>query len=307
MRPFAAVPLLVALVLPACTPVVRYTDALVSDPERTWFTKLPATVGGTVGFVVGVPVDVAALVPLWFVYRSQARETRDPLSVFLFPSFVLWKAGVLLATSAWTANAQPVLSVSATSVAPGATVTVTVTGTPGRYVALLGSSTKAGFSHAGVPLSLGPDGGLWYCRQYGNPDDADDWAAMQRWSPYHNVPDAARTRLPPVLFATSTRDDRVHPAQPLRVLRGERVPDDIPGAAGKGRPDDQLGRAVRFRRLATRGDDYAQAQKRPQSQHFDTVPPFGAGVQAGSGAAEMPPKRGRRRARRPAPRQPVSR
>lgn len=98
MRPFAAVPLLVALVLPACTPVVRYTDALVSDPERTWFTKLPATVGGTVGFVVGVPVDVAALVPLWFVYRSQARETRDPLSVFLFPSFVLWKAGVLLAT-----------------------------------------------------------------------------------------------------------------------------------------------------------------------------------------------------------------
>jgi hypothetical protein len=80
-----------------CTPVVRYTNALVSDPDRTWFTKVPATISGTVGFVVGVPVDVVAAVPLWFVYRSQPKETRDPISVFLFPSFVLWKAGVLLA------------------------------------------------------------------------------------------------------------------------------------------------------------------------------------------------------------------
>ncbi len=68
-----------------------------------------------------------------------------------------WLAGAVLATSAWTVNAQPVLTVNATSVAPGATITVMVTGPPGQHVALLGSSMKAGFSHAGVPLSLGPD------------------------------------------------------------------------------------------------------------------------------------------------------
>ncbi len=86
-----------SLGLVSCTPLVRYTDQLVdARSERTWFTRFPATLGGTVGFVVGVPVDVAAFVPAWFVYRSQPKETRDPLSVFLFPSFVLWKVGVLV-------------------------------------------------------------------------------------------------------------------------------------------------------------------------------------------------------------------
>jgi hypothetical protein len=87
---------LLAAALPACTPLVRYTDKLVDARyERTWFTRFPATVGGTVGFVVGVPVDVAAFIPAWLIYRSQPKETRDPISVFLFPSFVLWKVGVL--------------------------------------------------------------------------------------------------------------------------------------------------------------------------------------------------------------------
>ena len=37
------------------------------------------------------------VLPATFVfYRTQPKETRDPLSVFLFPSFVLWKAGALL-------------------------------------------------------------------------------------------------------------------------------------------------------------------------------------------------------------------
>lgn len=83
--------------LSGCTPVVRYADALVDDRYgRTWFTRLPATLGGTAGFAIGIPVDIVALLPLWLVYRSQPQETRDPLSVFLFPSFVLWKVGVLL-------------------------------------------------------------------------------------------------------------------------------------------------------------------------------------------------------------------
>lgn len=87
-----------ACTLAGCTQVVRYSEALVNDPERTWLTKLPATIGGTFGFAVGVPVDVAAFLPAWLVYRSQPKETRDPLSVFLFPSFVLWKVGTLVGT-----------------------------------------------------------------------------------------------------------------------------------------------------------------------------------------------------------------
>jgi hypothetical protein len=89
--------LLAAAALAGCTPVVRYTDALVEGRDgRTWFTRAPATIGGSVGFAVGIPIDVLTLLPAWFVYRSQPVETRDPLSVFLFPSFVLWKVGALL-------------------------------------------------------------------------------------------------------------------------------------------------------------------------------------------------------------------
>ena len=96
-RRFAAGCLLLAAT--GCAPVVRYTNELVDGQHgRTWFTRLPATIGGAVGFTVGVPVDVVALPLTWVVYRTQPKETRDPLSVFLFPSFVLWKVGALLGT-----------------------------------------------------------------------------------------------------------------------------------------------------------------------------------------------------------------
>jgi len=89
-------PILVLLVS-ACTPVVRYTSELVDDRHgRTWFTRLPSTVGGAAGFACGIPIDVVALPATFLVYRTQAEETRDPLSVFLFPSFVLWKVGTLI-------------------------------------------------------------------------------------------------------------------------------------------------------------------------------------------------------------------
>ncbi|MGC6489280.1 MAG: hypothetical protein ACON4Z_16660 [Planctomycetota bacterium] len=80
-----------------CTSVVRYTNELVSDEHgRTYFTRAPSALGGTVGFAVGLPVDVAALPATFVFYRSQPKETRDVLSVFLFPSFVLWQSGLLL-------------------------------------------------------------------------------------------------------------------------------------------------------------------------------------------------------------------
>jgi len=89
-------PLLV-LLASSCAPIVRYTSELVDDRHgRTWFTRLPSTVGGAAGFAVGVPIDIVAIPATFVVYRTQPKETRDPLSVFLFPSFVLWKVGTLL-------------------------------------------------------------------------------------------------------------------------------------------------------------------------------------------------------------------
>lgn len=83
--------------LASCAPIERYTNELVDDQHgRTWFTRLPSTVGGTTGFALGVPIDIVSLPVTWVVYRTQAEETRDPLSIFLFPTYVLWKVGTLL-------------------------------------------------------------------------------------------------------------------------------------------------------------------------------------------------------------------
>jgi len=98
MRRLRAAALLASLLCGgACTSVVRYTNELVSDEHgRTYFTRAPSAFGGALGFTVGIPIDVAALPATFVFYRAQAKETRDPISVFLFPSFVLWKAGALL-------------------------------------------------------------------------------------------------------------------------------------------------------------------------------------------------------------------
>ena len=63
--------------------------------------------------------------------------------------------------------------------------------------------------------------GASWAGEYGDPDDPEQWAYLKNYSPYHNVkPD---TDYPPILFTTSTRDDRVHPghARKLAHLLGE--------------------------------------------------------------------------------------
>jgi len=60
-----------------------------------------------------------------------------------------------------------------------------------------------------------PAGASWMA-EYGDPDDPADWAALARYSPYHNVPRGKR--LPPMLFMTSTRDDRVHPGHARKMV-----------------------------------------------------------------------------------------
>jgi hypothetical protein len=92
-----AAALLLCCALTGCTPLVRYTDELI-DPAtgRTWVVRGPATFFGVLGFAAGVPIDLVVFPVSWVVYQSQPAERRDPQSTFLFPSIVLWKAGVLL-------------------------------------------------------------------------------------------------------------------------------------------------------------------------------------------------------------------
>ena len=63
--------------------------------------------------------------------------------------------------------------------------------------------------------------GASWMGEYGDPDDPAQWAGISKYSPYQNVPDAkampAGTRLPAVLFTTSTRDDRVHPGHARKM------------------------------------------------------------------------------------------
>lgn len=55
------------------------------------------------------------------------------------------------------ASAQTQSSVSTTTASPGDRVTVSVTGAPRAYFAVLGSSVGGGFSYAGVSLGVGND------------------------------------------------------------------------------------------------------------------------------------------------------
>ena len=57
--------------------------------------------------------------------------------------------------------------------------------------------------------------GASWVGEYGDPD-TDDWEFLQKYSPYHNVrPDVD---YPPILFTTSTRDDRVHPGHARKLV-----------------------------------------------------------------------------------------
>ncbi|MBE1492704.1 prolyl oligopeptidase family serine peptidase [Plantactinospora soyae] len=63
--------------------------------------------------------------------------------------------------------------------------------------------------------------GASWMAEYGDPDDEADWAFLREYSPYHNVHPGRS--YPPVLFVTSTRDDRVHPGHARKMaarLRG---------------------------------------------------------------------------------------
>ena len=58
--------------------------------------------------------------------------------------------------------------------------------------------------------------GASWMAEYGDPDKPEEWAYLQNYSPYHRF-DPAKN-YPPVLFTTSTRDDRVHPGHARKMM-----------------------------------------------------------------------------------------
>ncbi len=58
--------------------------------------------------------------------------------------------------------------------------------------------------------------GASWMAEYGDPDKPEEWSFIQTFSPYHNV--KAGAKYPPVLFMTSTRDDRVHPGHARKMM-----------------------------------------------------------------------------------------
>jgi len=58
--------------------------------------------------------------------------------------------------------------------------------------------------------------GASWMAEYGDPRDSAEWASMRPYSPYHNA--SAGRQYPPVLFITSTRDDRVHPGHARKMV-----------------------------------------------------------------------------------------
>ena len=57
--------------------------------------------------------------------------------------------------------------------------------------------------------------GASWMAEYGDPDKAEEWAYIKTFSPYQNV--EKDRKYPPILFTTSTRDDRVGPAQARKM------------------------------------------------------------------------------------------
>ena len=57
--------------------------------------------------------------------------------------------------------------------------------------------------------------GASWMAEYGDPDKADEWAVISKYSPYQNVKPGMK--LPKLLFTTSTRDDRVHPGHARKM------------------------------------------------------------------------------------------
>jgi len=58
--------------------------------------------------------------------------------------------------------------------------------------------------------------GASWMEEYGDPDKAEEWAWLEKFSPYQNIKKGQK--YPRTLFTTSTRDDRVHPGHARKMV-----------------------------------------------------------------------------------------
>lgn len=68
--------------------------------------------------------------------------------------------------------------------------------------------------------------GASWIAEYGDPENPEEWAYIQTFSPYHNLRDGVD--YPPVLFYTATSDDRVGPVQARKMaarMQAKGIPD----------------------------------------------------------------------------------
>jgi prolyl oligopeptidase len=57
--------------------------------------------------------------------------------------------------------------------------------------------------------------GASWMAEFGDPDIAEEWAYISKYSPYHNL--SLEKKYPQVFFCTSTKDDRVHPGHARKM------------------------------------------------------------------------------------------
>jgi len=57
--------------------------------------------------------------------------------------------------------------------------------------------------------------GASWAAEYGDPEIPEQWAFIEKYSPYQNL--RSGVKYPKVLFETSTLDDRVHPAHARKM------------------------------------------------------------------------------------------
>ncbi|MGI9424564.1 MAG: prolyl oligopeptidase family serine peptidase [Hyphomicrobiaceae bacterium] len=92
--------------------------------------------------------------------------------------------------------------------------------------------------------------GASWMAEYGDPDIAEDWAFLQTYSAYHQVqPPKTGSAYPPILLATTRRDDRVHPGHARKMAAklqaiGHNAYFYEPAAGGHGYGKDNSERAA---------------------------------------------------------------
>lgn len=92
----------------------------------------------------------------------------------------------------------------------GLLVTATMLRRPELYGAVVGGNPLVDMKRYHRLLA----GASWMA-EYGNPDLAEEWAFISKYSPYQKV--RPGMKLPPIMFYTTTRDDRVHPGHARKM------------------------------------------------------------------------------------------